>query len=278
MAPKGAFFFKRFFVILIKLDNSGSILKTNDYERGGGLIISTRKQSIILAVVLTISSAAIYTLQNMIFHQPQNTFFYLLQDLAFLPVQVAIVTFVINRFLNIVEQQKKNKKINVIISTFFTEAGMQIMTAMSEFNRNHTELSNIIKTNDLKKNNENQMRDLVKSFKYDMYADPEKLVKLAELLAERKSFMLSLLENSNLLEHDSFTDMIWAVFHVADELQNRGDLTILPEADIKHISNDLLRAYPALIQQWIGYIVYLRDEYPFLYEAAKKRSPYCQAN
>ena len=234
MAPKGAFFFKRFFVILIKLDNSGSILKTNDYERGGGLIISTRKQSIILAVVLTISSAAIYTLQNMIFHQPQNTFFYLLQDLAFLPVQVAIVTFVINRFLNIVEQQKKN--------------------------------------------NENQMRDLVKSFKYDMYADPEKLVKLAELLAERKSFMLSLLENSNLLEHDSFTDMIWAVFHVADELQNRGDLTILPEADIKHISNDLLRAYPALIQQWIGYIVYLRDEYPFLYEAAKKRSPYCQAN
>jgi hypothetical protein len=228
-------------------------------------------------VILTVSSVVIYTIQNLIFHQPENTFFYLFQDLAFVPVQVAIVTFIINRLLNVIEQQKKNKKINVIISTFFTEAGMQIMTAMSEFNRNHTELSNIIKTNDLNKDNESQMRALVKSFKYDMYADPAKLVKLAELLAERKSFMLSLLENSNLLEHDSFTDMIWAVFHVADELQNRGDLTMLPEADIKHISNDLLRAYPALIQQWVGYIVYLRDEYPFLYEAAKKRSPYCQA-
>jgi len=202
----------------------------------------------------------------------------MLQDLAFVPVQVAIVTFVINRFLNIIEQQKKNKKINVIISTFFTEVGMQIMTAMSEFNRNHAELSNIIKTNDLNKNNQKQVRSLVKSYKYEMYADPEKLIELAELLAKRKSFMLSLLENSNLLEHDSFTDMIWAVFHVADELQNRGDLRILPDADIKHISNDLRRAYPALINEWIGYIVYLRDEYPFLYEAAKKRSPYCQAN
>jgi hypothetical protein len=197
----------------------------------------------------------------------------MLQDLAFVPVQVAIVTFVINRFLNIIEQQKKNKKINVIISTFFTEVGMQMMTAMSEFNRNHADLSNIIRTNDLNKNNQKQVRDLVKSYKYEMYADPEKLIELAELLAKRKSFRLSLLENSNLLEHDSFTDMIWAVFHVADELQNRGDLRKLPDADIKHISNDLRRAYPALINEWIGYIVYLRDEYPFLYEAAKKKEP-----
>lgn len=193
-----------------------------------------------------------------------------------MPVQVAIVTFVINRFLNIIEQQKKNKKINVIISTFFTEAGMQIMTAISEFNKNQAELSKIIKINDLKKNNENQVKKTVLSFKYDVYAEPERLDKLAALLAEKKPFMLSLLENSNLLEHDSFTDMIWAVFHVADELQNRGELRSLPKADVAHLSNDLLRAYPALIQEWVGYMAYLRDEYPFLYEAAKKRSPFCQ--
>ncbi|MBP1743550.1 MAG: hypothetical protein H6Q58_528 [Firmicutes bacterium] len=229
-------------------------------------------------MILTISSAAVYTIQNLIFHQPENTFFYMFQDLAFVPVQVAIVTFVINRFLNLIEQRKKNKKINVIISTFFTEAGMQIMTAMTEFNGNQAELSKIIKINDLKKNNENQVKKTVVSFKYDIYAEPKRLDMLAALLEEKKPFMLSLLENSNLLEHDSFTDMIWAVFHVADELQNRGELRSLPKADVVHLSNDLLRAYPALIQEWVGYMAYLRDEYPFLYEAAKKRSPFCQPN
>jgi len=227
-------------------------------------------------VILTLSSAAIYAIQNLIFHHPQDTFFYMFQDVAFIPVQVVIVTFIINRLLNVMEQQKKNKKINVIISTFFTEAGMSIMTAMSEFNRNQADLNKFIKINDLKKTNESKVKGAVASFKCDIYAEPEKLGKLAALLAEKKSFMLSLLENSNLLEHDSFTDMIWAVFHVADELQNRGDLRKLPPADISHLSNDILRAYPALIQEWIGYMAYLRDEYPFLYEAAKKRSPFCQ--
>jgi hypothetical protein len=226
-------------------------------------------------VILTLSSAAIYTIQNLIFHHPQDTFFYMFQDVAFVPVQVAIVTFIINRLLNVMEQQKKNKKINVIISTFFTEAGMSIMNAMSEFNRNQADLNKLIKVNDLKKTNEKMVKGAVASFKFDIYADPERLDELAALLAEKKSFMLSLLENSNLLEHDSFTDMIWAVFHVSDELQNRGELRKLPQSDISHLSNDILRAYPALIQEWVGYMAYLRDDYPFLYEAAKKRSPFC---
>jgi hypothetical protein len=68
--------------------------------------------------------------------------------------------------------------------------------------------------------------------------------------------------------------MIWSVFHVADELQNRGDFSILSKADIAHLSNDLKRAYPLLIQQWVGYMVYLSGEYPFLYDLAKRRNPF----
>jgi hypothetical protein len=225
-------------------------------------------------MILTISSAAFYTIQNLIFHQPENTFFYLFQDLAFVPIQVAIVTFIINKLLNIMEVQKKNKKINVLISTFFTEVGSPVLALMSQFNRNHDELSQILRNGELIKSNSNEIKEKVSSFKYDIYADPEKLGELACLLAEKKSFMLGLLENSNLLEHDCFTDMIWSVFHVADELQNRGDFSKLSEADIAHLSVDLQRAYPLLIQQWVGYMVYLSGEYPFLYDLAKRRNPF----
>lgn len=225
-------------------------------------------------MILTISSAAFYIIQNLIFHQPENTLFYLFQDLAFVPIQVAIVTFIINRLLSIIEDQKKNKKINVLISTFFTEVGSPVLASMSQFNKNHEELSQIVRNGELLKGNSSEIKKNVDSFKYDIYADPDKLCELACLLAEKKSFMLGLLENSNLLEHDSFTDMIWAVFHVADELQNRGDFSKLSKADIAHLSVDLKRAYPLLIQQWIGYMVYLSGEYPFLYDLAKRRNPF----
>lgn len=84
-----------------------------------------------------------------------------------------------------------------------------------------------------------------------------------------------MLENSSLMEHDSFTDMLWAVFHVADELQTR-DLNHLSQADLAHLNEDILRAYRLLLLEWISTIRYLRTDYPYLYHIALKKSPFAQ--
>lgn len=227
-----------------------------------------------MIVLLTILSAAIYFIQYLIFHQTENTLFYLLQDLAFVPIQVVMVTIILNRFLNIMETRKKIKKINVIISTFFVEAGISIMNVMAHFNRNNNEFCELIKINELNKKKDNHVKKLVKEFQYDIYADPNKLVELAVMLSNYKTYMLNMLENSNLLEHDSFTDMLWATFHVADELQTRGDFKNLSQNDVDHLSNDILRAYTAMIMEWINYMSYLHDEYPFLYALAITKNPF----
>ncbi|MEA5084959.1 hypothetical protein SDC9_146037 [bioreactor metagenome] len=86
--------------------------------------------------------------------------------------------------------------------------------------------------------------------------------------------MLNLLANPNLLEHDSFTDMLWAVFHVIDELQTRGEFDKQDKDDIDHLSNDILRAYTALIIEWVGYMNYLQNEYPFLFTLALRKNPF----
>jgi len=229
----------------------------------------------ILVGILTISSVVIYFIQYLIFHRVEDTFFYMFQDLAFIPIQVAIVTIVINRFLNIMEKRKKVKKVNVIISTFFVEVGTSIMAAMSVFNRHHNNFCETIDIKELSRNKKNYIKKLVTELKYDIYADPDKLERLASIMAENKAYMLRMLENSNLLEHDSFTDMLWSVFHVADELQSRGNLKDLDKGDIDHLSNDLLRAYSAMVLEWINYITYLHDEYPFLYASAIKNNPFC---
>ena len=233
------------------------------------------RNNIILAGILTISSVIVYSIQYLIFHRAEETFFYMFQDLAFIPIQVAIVTIVLNRFLNIMEKRKKIKKINVIISTFFVEVGTTIMTEMSGFNRHHKDFCKMIDIKEIGRNKKSYIKKLVSELKYDIYAEPDKLERLASIMAENKAYMLRMLENSNLLEHDSFTDMLWSVFHVADELQSRGDLKAVTQEDIDHLSNDLLRAYSAMILEWINYIIYLHDEYPFLYTLAIRKNPFC---
>ena len=148
------------------------------------------------------------------------------------------------------------------------------MTVMSGFNRNNNEFCKLIKVEELNKKNDYRIKKFVKAFQYDIYANPDKLEELALILAKYKSYTLDMLGNSNLLEHDSFTDMLWATFHVADELQTRGEFSNLIKSDIDHLSVDISRAYVAIILEWINYMSYLQDEYPFLYSLAIRKNPF----
>jgi len=78
------------------------------------------------------------------------------------------------------------------------------------------------------------------------------LILLREFLLSKREFLLRLLENPNLFEHESFTDLLWAVFHLTEELDFREDkLAQIPDSDYKHLGGDLKRVYSLLIQQWL---------------------------
>ena len=47
------------------------------------------------------ASMPLYREQIKIFHAPRDTFFYLFQDLAFVPIQVLLVTLIVDRVLRI---------------------------------------------------------------------------------------------------------------------------------------------------------------------------------
>jgi hypothetical protein len=81
-------------------------------------------------------------------------------------------------------------------------------------------------------------------------------------------------ENSNLLEHDTFTEMLWAVFHIADELESRESLDSLPKKDLEHLAIDISRGYKLLVYEWIYYMNHLKKEYPYLYSLAVRKNPF----
>jgi hypothetical protein len=97
---------------------------------------------------------------------------------------------------------------------------------------------------------------------------------LRDFLAEQRAFMLGLLENPTLLEHERFTDLLWAVFHLQEELCARQALEGLSEPDRAHLAVDFDRAYSALLIQWLEYLIHLRRDYPYLFSFAARTNPW----
>jgi hypothetical protein len=102
----------------------------------------------------------------------------------------------------------------------------------------------------------------------------EPLDDIKEFLVSKRPFLLALLENPNLLEHESFTDLLWAVFHLTDELAHRTDLKKLPDSDYEHLAGDMKRAYHKLLTQWLEYMKHLKRDYPYLFSLAMRTNPF----
>jgi len=226
----------------------------------------------LLIIILTISSAFIYFIQIVLFHNQEDTYFYFFQDLAFVPIQVLIVTLLLNKLIKIIGDYQNRKKVNVIISAFFSEMGTSIVCEFSKLNENLDGVCEIIDHLDFKRNI-NDAKKRIKDYNIKIQVTVDTLENLAFILTSKKTYLISMLENSSLLEHDSFTDMLWSVFHIVDELQTR-DLKNLSQADLNHLSQDILRAYRLIILEWLDYMKYLSTEYPYLYDLALRKNPF----
>jgi hypothetical protein len=100
------------------------------------------------------------------------------------------------------------------------------------------------------------------------------LQEMHDFFVQQRSFVLTLMENPNLLEHESFTDMLLAASHLMEELSMRSDLASLSAKDLQHISVDMKRAFSALVNVWLGYMHHLKKEYPYLYSLAVRTNPF----
>jgi len=75
------------------------------------------------------------------------------------------------------------------------------------------------------------------------------------------------------VEHERFTDLLWAIFHLGEELSARESLEGLPESDLEHLAGDSTRVYSQLASQWIAYAQHLKADYPFLFSLLARTHP-----
>jgi hypothetical protein len=230
---------------------------------------------IIFGISLITLSAILYFSQILIFERPKDTFFYIFQDLAFVPISVLVVTLIIDQLLRIREKRAMLKKMNMVIGAFFSEVGARLLKSFPDFDLHYDKIrGNLIVTNEWSEQEFFMVRKHLKSYDYKIKSQKGDLEDLKSFLIGKRDFLLRLLENPNLLEHESFTDLLWAVFHLTEELACRVDIRQLPDTDYDHLSGDIKRAYVLLISEWLAYMKHLRDNYPYLFSLAMRTNPF----
>ena len=229
----------------------------------------------LLVSFLVALSAFLYLAQIELFHKPGDTAFYFFQDLAFVPIQVLLVTLIINRLLVVREKKATLNKLNMIVGVFFSEIGTRLMTYFYRLEPRAREIEQSLWVReDWSRQQLVKAGRLFKKYKYQVAFQPGLLEEMRSFLVGKREMMLRLLENPNLREHDTFTDLMLAVFHLHDELAARAQVTDLPEKDLAHLAGDIKRAMQWVVSEWFLYLRHLKENYPYLYSLEVRKNPF----
>ncbi len=228
-----------------------------------------------LAIVLVSMSLSIYSFKLVFLKNPQDTANYIFNALGFLPINVLLVTIVLNKLLAIRSRRERLEKMNMVIGTFFSEVGKQLMREIGKSDPGVGRIRDLlVQGKEWDADTTALVRKQAASHDYAVDASAVDMVHIHEFLSSRRDFMLRLLENPVLLEHESFTDLLRAVFHLTEELGCRTDFGCLPSTDYAHLSGDIRRVYERMVIQWLDYMNYLRTSYPYLYSLEMRTNPF----
>jgi len=230
---------------------------------------------ILLGLSLIALSALLYLGHYAIFKDAHHIFIYMVGDIAFVPIEVLLVTLIIHQLLSVREKRSMLKKLNMVIGAFFSEVGTQLLKSFYDFDIQADTIRNdlIVKKEWSAKDFSRALKHF-KNYDYSVNSKKGNLEHLQRFLIEKRDFLLGLLENPNLLEHESFTELLWAVFHLTEELAFREDVKRLIDTDYDHISGDIKRAYVLLISEWLAYMKHLKIDYPYLFSLAIRTNPF----
>ncbi len=228
-----------------------------------------------LALALVAASAGLYGLNYLIFKDVNYMLRLFLAQLGFLPISVLLVTIILNQLLGQRARLAKLAKLNMVIGAFFSEVGGALLKTLSAYDRHLPDFQQQVAhishwtapdfagfSQGLAEND------------FGIELKEGNLESLRDFLLQKRDFLLRLLENPNLLEHDSFSSLLLAVFHLTEELAQRTDLHHLTPSDGEHLAGDVQRGYVLLIKEWLAYMAHLKTRYPYLFSLALRTNPF----
>ena len=180
-------------------------------------------------------------------------------------------------FITRSERRQRMEKLNMVIGAFFSEVGTRMLVMFSDYDPQLERIrGEVLAATKCPDEEFLKISKRLREYQYSVDIERVDLKGLRGFLAGKRGFMLRLVENPTLLEHEEFTDLLMAVFHLTEELIHREELRELPATDLVHIGGDIRRVYVMLVHQWLDYLRYLKSNYPYLFSLGIRTNPFDQ--
>lgn len=230
-----------------------------------------------LACLLIAISICVYTIKFLFFgdNGESNTMSYIFNSLGFLPINVLIVTLIINRLLTLRSKREQQEKIRMVIGLFFSEMGDTLLRKMVQWDKSPETLrETMLVKNTWTKEQYKAAKEHAAQLCTRTVPGPDDLIEVRDLFMKNHDFLLRLIENPVLLEHTTVSKLMQDLFHLGEELAGRKDIHSLPQSDLAHLAGDVNRVYCQLTTAWLEHMEYLNRNYPYLLSLSLRKSPF----
>ncbi len=178
-------------------------------------------------------------------------------------------------FLNRREELIRRQKLHTVLGLFMSEMGNWVLQHFAAMDPASDRLHQILQVKgSWKEETYATARAHLQSHPFSIVAAAKPLEELRRMLLAKGRDLLRLLENPVLLENETFTELLRALFHLREELLHRTELDQLPESDLAHLAGDMRRVYSSMVLQWLDYVQHLQHHYPYLFSLAVRINPF----
>ena len=228
-----------------------------------------------LSIVLIFFSLFFYLLNYFTFRDTTFIEKYILAQLGFLPISVLLVSIVLNSLISRRQRNERIEKLNIVIGSFFAEIGKDLLRYLSKYDGNIEPLAErVMNLEDFSDEDFEHLKVFIEKRKYSLAVERMNLYELRKFLLENKEFAVNILDNPTLMEHERFTDLLWNLLHVTEELRRVMNFNALPEEDKRDIKSDIESLYRLLSYEWVNYVHYLKSRYPHIFVYEAKTNPF----
>ena len=188
---------------------------------------------------------------------------------------VAVFADVVENFVGRSEARERRRKVNMIIGVFFSEFGTEMLGRLARADPDAGAMGkDLVVKGGWTPAGFRRAREQLAGREYRLDGSRVDFEEMRRFLKEKRPFLLALMENPVLFEDDLFTGLLQAVFHLADELLRRGDLSAIPPSDRAHLVIDATRVYRPLTLQWLDTMEHLKEHHPYLFSLAMRTNPF----
>lgn len=223
--------------------------------------IKYHRDDILFTVLLLFLSAVFYIVHLFIFDDLHHIMIFGMSDLAFLPIEVILVSLILHRVVTANEKKRRMGKVYMVIEVFFTGLGFDMLKIFASSD------SNIEQVEDTFVMDKNwKMRTMKKnmlSYIPDLNLTSKEYTTLQDTISYKSEKIERLIENPMLIEHDTFSDLLMAIYHFYKELVGISDFNKLSKNEEIKLKKDAERVYLLLCIEWIEYLNHTKTHYPY---------------